>query len=135
MTASDITLTYYYSHASGGVIEKHIDNITGELLDSAEHTGNEGDPYDIPSKTFKGYELVSEKKPTNAKGTMARDIIEVKYYYNYPTKVIAKYVDKITGKDDLTKALDFISYKISTKFSLDTNVYPCVIIILSPSPL
>ena len=31
---------YYYAHVSAGVIEKHIDDITGELLYSEEHQGN-----------------------------------------------------------------------------------------------
>lgn len=79
---------YYYAHISAGVIEKHIDIITGELLDSSEHKGNEGDEYNIPSKEFPGYDLVEQDDegnnmlPENASGTMKRDeVIEVKYYY------------------------------------------------------
>ena len=98
-TEQTITLNYYYTHVSGGVIEKHVDDITGEILENKTHQGGEGTPYNIPSKTFEGYELVENKLPTNAIGTMKKDAIEVVYYYKYPTKVIAKYIDKETGKE------------------------------------
>ena len=97
---------YYYAHISAGVIEKHIDIITGELLDSSEHKGNEGDEYNIPSKEFPGYDLVEQDDegnnmlPENASGTMKRDeVIEVKYYYIKKASVVVKYVDEKTGEE------------------------------------
>ena len=100
---------YYYAHVSAGVIEKHIDEITGELLYSEEHEGNEGDYYNIPSKTFEGYDLVTEdeegnsKLPTNAEGEMKRDeVIEVKYYYIKKAKVIVKYLEEDNTPEDTT---------------------------------
>ena len=100
---------YYYAHISAGVIEKHIDDITGELLYSEEHHGNEGDEYNIPSKTFEGYDLVTEDKdgnsrlPENAKGEMKRDeVIEVKYYYIKKAKVIVKYLEDDDTPGDTT---------------------------------
>ena len=97
MTKEEQVLKYYYIHVSGGVIEKHIDVISGQILANAVHEGNEGDEYDIPSRTFEGYDLVEEKLPTNAKGTMKVEPVEVIYYYIYKTKVTAEYVDKNTG--------------------------------------
>ena len=100
---------YYYAHVSAGVIEKHIDDITGELLYSEEHQGNEGDSYNISSKTFEGYDLVTEDKdgnsrlPENAKGEMKRDeVIEVKYYYIKKAKVIVKYLEDDDTPGDTT---------------------------------
>ena len=100
---------YYYAHVSAGVIEKHIDDITGELLYSEEHQGNEGDSYNIASKTFEGYDLVTEdengnsKLPENAKGEMKRDeVIEVKYYYIKKAKVIVKYLEEDDTPEDTT---------------------------------
>ena len=97
---------YYYAHVSAGVIEKHIDVITGELLESSEHSGNEGDPYKIDSKEFSGYDLVEEDNegnnmlPTNSSGTMKKDeVIEVKYYYIKKATVVVKYVDETTGEE------------------------------------
>ena len=97
MTKEEQVLKYYYSHVSGGVIEKHIDAISGQILANAVHNGNEGDAYDIPSRTFDGYDLVKDKLPENAKGTMKVDPVEVIYYYIYRTKVTTEYIDKTTG--------------------------------------
>ena len=98
MTKDEIILKYYYIHVSGGVIEKHIDEISGEVLANQVHEGKAGDKYDIKSRTFEGYDLVKDKLPTNAKGTMTGDSIEVIYYYKHQAKVTAEYVDKNTGK-------------------------------------
>ena len=98
MTKEGVTLKYYYVHVSAGVVEKHLDIISGATLHNEVHEGNEGDPYEIKSKTFDGYDLVEDKLPTNAKGTMKVDSFDVIYYYIYRTKVNAKYLDKITGE-------------------------------------
>ena len=97
MTKDEIVLKYYYIHVSGGVIEKHIDVISGEILANETHDGNEGDAYDIKSRTFDGYDLVEDRLPNNAQGTMNVDVVEVTYYYIYRTKVTAEYIDKATG--------------------------------------
>ena len=98
MTKEEQILKYYYIHVSGGVIEKHIDVISGQILANAVHNGNEGDAYDIPSRTFDGYDLVEDRLPSNAKGTMKVEPVEVIYYYIYRTKVTSEYIDKNTGE-------------------------------------
>ena len=99
MTKDEQVVKYYYAHVSGGVIEKHIDEITGNVIESSLHEGNEGDSYDISSKEFSGYDLVTDKLPTNSSGTMKRDeVIEVKYYYIKKAKVVVSYVDESTGE-------------------------------------
>ena len=95
MTKEEIVLVYYYSYISGGVIEKHIDEITGEVLDEEVYEGQEGEPYTTSDKEFKGYDLVEEKYPSNATGTMMRDVIEVKYYYIKKATVRVEYIDKV----------------------------------------
>ena len=97
MTKEEQILKYYYMHVSGGVIEKHIDVISGQILANAVHNGNEGDEYDIPSRTFDGYDLVEDRLPSNAKGTMKVEPVEVIYYYIYRSKVTSEYIDKNTG--------------------------------------
>ena len=89
---------YYYSKVSAGVLEKHIDDITGELLYSELHEGNEGDSYNIPSREFEGYILVEEKLPTNSTGEMTKELIEVKYYYAKRVIITVEYVDRDTGE-------------------------------------
>ena len=106
MTKEEKILKYYYIHISGGVVEKHIDVISGQVLANAVHEGNEGDEYDISSRTFAGYDLVESRLPTNSKGTMKVDSIEVIYYYIYRSKVTTEYIDKNTGNklaDDETQ--------------------------------
>ena len=98
MTKEEQVLRYYYIHVSGGVIEKHIDMISGEILSNDTHQGNEGDTYNIPSRTFQEYDLVEDRLPANAQGTMTVNPIEVIYYYIYKSKVTAQYVDKNTGE-------------------------------------
>ena len=106
MTKEEQVLKYYYIHVSGGVIEKHIDVISGQILANKTYEGNEGDAYDIPSRTFDGYDLVEDRLPSNAKGTMKVEPVEVIYYYIYRSKVTAEYIDKNTGEkltDDVTQ--------------------------------
>ena len=56
MTREEIVLVYWYSYVSGGVIEKHIDDITGEVLDEKVYEGTEGDPYETHEKEFPIYD-------------------------------------------------------------------------------
>ena len=91
-------VTYYYVKVSGGVLEKHIDDITGELLYSELHEGDKGDIYKIESKKFEGYELVEDKLPINSEGEMTEELIEVTYYYRKPVGITVEYVDKETGE-------------------------------------
>ncbi len=104
MTEEEQIIKYYYAKISGGVIEKHINEITKELLDSKQYKGNEGDPYKIESKEFEGYDLVTEDKngnsrlPENAEGTMKEELIEVKYYYIKKASVRVEHIDQETGE-------------------------------------
>ncbi len=96
MTRDEIVLNYYYVKISAGVVEKHIDIKTNEILASEVHEGNEGDEYKIEPKTIEGYDVVKEKIPTNAEGKMEVDSIEVRYYYIRKMTVTVEYIDKIT---------------------------------------
>lgn len=104
MTKEEQIIKYYYAHISAGVIEKHIDEITGEVIYEEVHEGNEGDYYNIPSKEFNGYDLVTEdeegnsKLPENAEGEMTKEVIEVKYYYIKKATVKVEYIDETTGE-------------------------------------
>ena len=125
MTKEEQIVKYYYSHISAGVIEKHIDVMTNELLYSEEHKGNEGDYYNIPSKEFEGYDLVEQDGqgnsmlPENAEGTMKKEVTEVTYYYIKKAKVIVEYIDKVTGEklteDEIIEGHENDSYKTEEK--------------------
>ncbi len=81
-----------------GVVEKHIDAITGKDLESeTRYNGNEGDPYKTSSKEFKGYDVVESRLPQNSEGTMTREEIVVKYYYIRKVNVTVQYLEENTN--------------------------------------
>ncbi len=92
-----VIVQYYYKEISGGVLERHVDNISEKLLYSEHHEGEPGDKYKIDSKEFEGYDVVTDKLPQNAEGEMAKELITVTYYYAKKTKVIVQYIDKLTN--------------------------------------
>ena len=93
------TVIYYYKRVAGGVIERHIDDITGEIIEENTYTGKEQDPYKTNSKVFTGYDLVEEKLPNNSEGNMTIDPIIVNYYYIKKASVEIKYLDIDTDKE------------------------------------
>ena len=95
---TEIEVIYYYKKISGGVIENHIDVDTNKKLATEEHKGNVGDLYDIPSRTFEDYDLVTDRLPDNSIGTMTEKEIVVNYYYKKRAKVVVEYIDKLTGE-------------------------------------
>lgn len=97
MAKEEQIVKYYYVKISAGVVEKHIDILTEELLDSKEHQGNKGDDYKIEAKEFAGYDLVTSKIPNNAEGKMEEELIEVKYYYIKKATLRVRYLDQETG--------------------------------------
>ena len=91
---NDFSLDYYYTHVTGGVIEKHVDYISGEVLFNQVHTGNYGDEYHTSSRTFDGYDLIETMLPTNSDGLMLDGVTTVTYYYVKRATITVKYVDK-----------------------------------------
>ena len=92
-------INLYYNKISDGVIEKHIDIDTNKVLYENTITGNVGDEYNILSRSFEGYNLVEDRIPTNSKGTMNSEVIEVIYYYQKKASVTVKYIDKETNEE------------------------------------
>ena len=119
MQREEVVVIYWYSYVSGGVIEKHIDDITGEVLAEEVYEGTEGDPYETHEKEFPIYDLVEEKYPANSKGTMTRDVIEVKYYYIKRASVRVEYIDKVNNEklteDVIIKGHENDEYKTEEK--------------------
>ncbi len=98
MTKEEQTLIYYYEPVTTGLLENHIDDKTGKLLYTEEHDVQVGDSYNIPSKNFEGYDLVTSKLPDNASGTMGEELVTVNYYYIKKAVLEVHYVDKATGE-------------------------------------
>ncbi len=125
MTKEEQIVKYYYVKISAGVVEKHIDIITGELLDGKQHQGNKGDDYKIDPEEFQGYELVivdkdgNDRLPNNAEGKMEEELIEVKYYYIKKASLRVKHIDQETGlelaEDETTQGYENDDYETKEK--------------------
>ena len=98
MTKEEQTLIYYYEPVYTGLIENHIDDKTGKVLYTETHDVQVGENYNIPSKEFEGYDLVEEKLPENAEGTMGEELVTVNYYYIKKAVLEVNYIDKLTGE-------------------------------------
>ena len=91
---SIIYVKYYYTKVSGGVIEKHINVITGEIFEEKRYEGFYGDTYKTSPNEYEGFDIVEDKLPNNAKGTMTIDEIEVNYYYVRRVKLLVQYLEE-----------------------------------------
>lgn len=98
MQEETIVIKYYYVHVSSGVIEKHIDIMSGEILFNTTYEGLVGDTYSTKPQEFEGYDLVQEKYPENAEGQMEVDVITVTYYYVKRVTIKVEYVDIDTNE-------------------------------------
>ena len=98
MTKEEQTLIYYYEPVYTGLVENHIDDITGNVLYTKIHQVQVGEDYSIPSKEFAGYDLVEGKLPENAEGTMGEELVTVNYYYIKKAVLEVNYINILTGE-------------------------------------
>ena len=98
MTKEEQTLIYYYEPVYTGLIENHIDDKTGKILETKTHEIQVGEDYNIPSKEFEGYDLVESKLPENAEGTMEEELVTVNYYYIKKAVLEVNYIDVLTNE-------------------------------------
>ena len=100
MTPDQITVTYEYRKLSN-VTVKYIDENTGKEIpgvDEITTTYKEGDPYTTELKDITGYTYT--KNTDNTRGTVARENIEVVYYYKKTSQgVVTRYIDQVTQKE------------------------------------
>ena len=106
LTKEEQTLIYYYEPVYTGLIENHIDDKTGKILETETHEIQVGEDYDIPSKEFEGYDLVESKLPENAEGTMGEELVTVNYYYIKKAVLEVNYIDKLTGEPLIEQIVD-----------------------------
>ncbi len=98
MTKEEQTLIYYYEPITTGLVENHIDDITGEVLYTETHNVQVGQDYNIPNKEFAGYDLIESKLPNNSTGTMGEELVTVNYYYIKKAVLEVNYIDRATGE-------------------------------------
>lgn len=109
MTEDLITINFYYLKQSN-VVTKYIDEDTGKEIsgiDTVTITYNQGDTYTTEEKTISGYTPTSNSG--NTSGTIARDNIEVIYYYKQIKGSIT--VTKV-DKNDSTKKIEGATFKL-----------------------
>ena len=106
LTKEEQTLIYYYEPVYTGLIENHIDDKTGKILETETHEIQVGEDYNIPSKEFEGYDLVESKLPENAEGTMGEELVTVNYYYIKKAVLEVNYIDKLTGEPLIEQIVD-----------------------------
>ena len=104
-TEEEQVVNYYYLKESD-VVTKYIDeNTNQELVTAITETYKEGDTYTTDKKSFDGYTFTKSAGSTT--GTIAREDIEVIYYYKKTSAGIeVKYIDQVTGEeiaDSVTK--------------------------------
>ena len=98
LSKEEQTLIYYYEPVYSGLVENHIDEITGKLLETEVHDIQIGEKYNIPSKKIEGYDVVETKLPENATGTIGEELITVNYYYIKKAVLEVNYIDVLTNK-------------------------------------
>ena len=115
MTVNKITVIYEYRKLSD-VTAKYIDeNTNQEIVPTILNTYKEGDSYSTEKKVFDGYALI--KVTGNTSGIVAREDIEVTYYYKKNTGIIINHIDKyeksIVLKNETRNGLEGDSYTTS----------------------
>ena len=106
LSKEEQTLIYYYEPVYTGLIENHIDDKTGKILETETHEIQVGENYNIPSKEFEGYDLVEEKLPANAEGTMGEEVVTVNYYYIKKAVLEVNYLDVLTNEPLTEQVID-----------------------------
>lgn len=82
MTTDQIVVEYYYTNIKTEVVVKYLEKSTEKELAKDKHIdGSVGDSYETEEKYIEGYKLDKTTYPKNNKGTMTKEPIEVKYYY------------------------------------------------------
>ena len=114
MTKEEQTLTYYYEPIDSGLVENHIDNITGNVLNTEVHNVQEGRDYNISKREFIGYDLVEDKLPSNSSGIMGDGMVTVNYYYEKKAVLEVNYVDILTNETISEQTVDRIKHEGDT---------------------
>ena len=102
-----VTVHHYIMNTDGSTTTTKVPDATGKAIEDVVIEGKVGDPYKTESakNINERYELVAEKLPANATGTIekynAEKPQEVIYYYKLkPAKVIINYLEKDEDVDD-----------------------------------
>ena len=92
-------VTYNYLRNKANITVEYVDATTGEVIKTSDnYTNNEGEEYKVEPKQIEGYDVIIERIPSNASGTLYEEGVTVRYYYIKKTKVIVRYLDIKTNE-------------------------------------
>ena len=129
-----IIVTYYYRLKEAKLIVKHLEvNTNKELSPSTEKDVHYGDEYTTEQSTNipKNYELL--EAPTNYKGIIEDDEVEVIYYYKVIDSYISSVIDK-TGTEEITLKDELVTYTIKYTVNIDDYLGDAKIQIIDTLP-
>ena len=121
LSKEEQTLIYYYEPIYTGLIENHIDDKTGKILETETHDIQVGEDYNIPSKEFDGYDLVESKLPENAEGTMGEELVTVNYYYIKKAVLEVNYLDVLTNEPLTEQIVDETKHECDSYTTEEKN--------------
>ena len=127
-----VTVHYYIMNPDGSLTTTRVPDAQGQDVQDAVIEGKEGNPYATEEATnvSEKYELVEEKLPENAEGTIEKyneeKPQEVIYYYRLkPAKVLINYLEKDGDSDDsnnqVLTAQERIDGHVDDSYNTDTE--------------
>ena len=97
----DIIVVYEYKKISEGLVVKYVDEITNEIMDTEEYTGNENDVIKLEEKAFNGYILT--KRPEEKEVSLTVEPQEKIFYYRKIVNITIVGIDANTKEEIYTK--------------------------------
>ncbi len=96
----DVTVNYYYKQVttSGYLTVKYVDEVGKSISSDVTYRLKNGSEYNVPFENIAGFELVSDKYPTNFKGTFDAEkpaVIEFVYKQIASDKITVYYYDAL----------------------------------------
>ena len=110
-----VTVHHYIMNTDGSLTTTRVPDVNGTEIPDVVIEGKEGDPYTTAeaNNINEKYELVAERLPANATGSMTEEQIVVTYYYRLKTPNITNQVINKTGTDRITVANQEMSYTVT----------------------
>ena len=127
-----VTVHYYIMNPDGSLTTTRVPDAQGQDVQDVVIEGKEGNPYTTEEATnvSEKYELVEEKLPENAEGTIEKyneeKPQEVIYYYRLkPAKVLINYLEKDGDSDDSNNVIlgeqERIDGYVDDQYNTDTE--------------
>ena len=130
-----VIVHHYIMDTNGTTTTTRVPSADGGEVQDETIEGAQGEEYSTnPAENIQSnYELVAEKLPANATGTIAENDTEVIYYYRLKTPTVTNNVTK-TGTDRITSANQEVSYTITYNANLTDYIGNAEVTIVDTLP-